>query len=68
MSRERATGAWSLDDPYNQLLIQTGHADKIGLKLWAMQGIALQHTGTKSWPSNWVRTGPVLVEADAQPA
>lgn len=32
ISRERATGAWSLDNPYNQLLIQTGHADKIPLK------------------------------------
>src|SRR6185295_8193553 len=39
-------------------------ADKIGIKLWAMQGMPLQHTGAKSFESNWVRTGPVLVECD----
>jgi glycosyltransferase involved in cell wall biosynthesis len=38
-------------------------ADKIGVKVWAMQGLALSHTGTKTWESVWKRTEAVFEEA-----
>jgi len=41
-------------------------AANVGVKLYAMQGIALQHTGVKAFPSNWQMTKPVIEEANGQ--
>ena len=38
-------------------------ASAIGIKLWAMQGIKLKHTGTKTWESDWRRTEVVFEES-----
>lgn len=38
-------------------------AHALGIKLWAMQGIALQHTGTKAFESCWHMTQAVVEES-----
>lgn len=34
-----------------------------GIELWCLQGIALTHTGTKTWESKWQLSVPTLTEA-----
>ena len=40
-------------------------AKECGISLWAMQGVPLQHTGDKTWESEWWIEKPLILEAEA---